>query len=250
MLALGTAAGVALADGRVTVTDATGAYNGTDGSGGAFTVTYNASFHANQANAGYNGRYGDNRRLGDGRDSSTSFLTFCIEENEHLTFGNDYYTQIEKSAVNGGIGGPNPDFISARTALLYLEFRAMISDENSGTVVPGGRFNGSLGPSLSTAETTAIQHAIWASENERSYAGLSTLAQSLYDWADANNNGALNGVRVLRLWNSHSLVSGAYSGNRQDLLTIVPLPPAAWAGIGSLAGVMAFGYVRRRKQLS
>jgi hypothetical protein len=40
-------------------------------------------------------------------------------------------------------------------------------------------------------------------------------------------------------------------GNQgQDMLVIVPLPPAAWAGIGSLAGVMVVGLVRRRRQLS
>src|SRR5690606_29717058 len=39
MLVVGAGAASALADGRVTVTDATGDYNGSDGSGGAFTVT-------------------------------------------------------------------------------------------------------------------------------------------------------------------------------------------------------------------
>jgi hypothetical protein len=53
---------------------------------------------------------------------------------------------------------------------------------------------------------------------------------------------------VLRLWANYS--NGQFSGNRQDQLTLIPLPPAAWAGLGSLAGVMAIGYVRRRKQLS
>lgn len=30
-------------------------------------------------------------------------------------------------------------------------------------------------------------------------------------------------------------------------LSVVPLPPAAWAGLASLAGVAGFGYVRRRR---
>lgn len=33
-----------------------------------------------------------------------------------------------------------------------------------------------------------------------------------------------------------------------DLFVVVPLPPAGWAGLGTLAGVMAIGYVRRRRQ--
>jgi hypothetical protein len=33
----------------------------------------------------------------------------------------------------------------------------------------------------------------------------------------------------------------------QDLMVLVPLPPAAWAGLGSLAGVLGFTAIRRRK---
>jgi hypothetical protein len=32
-----------------------------------------------------------------------------------------------------------------------------------------------------------------------------------------------------------------------DLFVVVPLPPAGWAGLATLAGVMALGYVRRRR---
>lgn len=33
-------------------------------------------------------------------------------------------------------------------------------------------------------------------------------------------------------------------------LTVVPLPPAAWAGFSTMAGVIGIGYVRRRRQLA
>jgi len=32
-----------------------------------------------------------------------------------------------------------------------------------------------------------------------------------------------------------------------DPLTVIPLPPAAWAGLSTLAGVGLIGFVRRRK---
>ncbi len=32
-----------------------------------------------------------------------------------------------------------------------------------------------------------------------------------------------------------------------DLFVVVPLPPAGWAGLATLAGVMGLGYVRRRR---
>lgn len=242
MLVVGAGAVSALADGRVTVTDATGDYNGSDGSGGAFTVTRSTP----QANGDFNGIYGDNRRLGDGR-ADTSFLSFCLEVTEHLSFGSTYYTQIATSAANGGAGGGNPDPLSSTTALLYHEFRNMVSDASVGSVATGGRFNGLLGAVLTSAETTAIQQAIWYSENE--IGSISGDALAIYNWANTNNDGSLYNVRVLRLWTGWT-AQGGYSGNSQDLLTIVPLPPAAWAGIASLSGIGIFGIIRRRKQLA
>jgi hypothetical protein len=41
--------------------------------------------------------------------------------------------------------------------------------------------------------------------------------------------------------------SGGGFSDMDIFVDVVPLPPAAWAGLGTLAGVMAVGYVRRRK---
>lgn len=35
-----------------------------------------------------------------------------------------------------------------------------------------------------------------------------------------------------------------------DLFVVVPLPPAGWAGMATLAGVMGLGYIRRRRSLA
>jgi hypothetical protein len=51
-------------------------------------------------------------------------------------------------------------------------------------------------------------------------------------------------VRVLRLWTTFS--DGTYSGNSQDLLTIIPLPPAGWAGLGTLSAALGISVIRRR----
>ena len=73
--------------GEVTMTDASLPYlNGTDGTGGAFTVT---------TVSGYNGEHG-----GPG-GSANSFSWFCIERNEIITFGSNYYMQISAAAING-----------------------------------------------------------------------------------------------------------------------------------------------------
>jgi len=35
--------------------------------------------------------------------------------------------------------------------------------------------------------------------------------------------------------------------NQQDMLYVVPLPPAAFAGLGMLGGIAGFRTIRRRK---
>lgn len=236
-------AGSAFADGRATITDATGAYNGSDSSGGAFTVTRSAP----GANGDYNGSYGDNRRSGDGRVAD-SFLSFCLEIGDTLGFGATYYTEISTSAKRDGSvgsGNSNPDDLSAVTAKIYSEFRSFVSDASSSSVNPGTAFGGLLGSSLTEGETSDIQRAIWYSENE--IGSLSGTALSIYNWAVANNDGALHGVRVLRLWDHYNASTGAYSGSHQDLLTMIPLPPSAYAGMGTLVALAGVGYIRRRK---
>ena len=54
--------------------------------------------------------------------SGTGFETFCVEYNEHFTPGSTLYYGISQGAINGGISGGNPDFISKGTAWLYLQF--------------------------------------------------------------------------------------------------------------------------------
>lgn len=233
---------VALADGRIRMDDGYGMYDGTNGSGGAFKAT---------GLSGFNGLTGDNFTPGDGRSAGdNTFLTFCLEYSEHFSFSGEYYTQISTSASNGG-GDPNQgdpnrtDPLSATTARLYREFR------NGGTFGDTGSFADGYNTS---AETSAIQDAIWYSEGERSLSdigGTGSLAYQIWDWADTHNNGSLMNVRVLRLWtNRESDGHGGwiYSGHAQDQLTLVPLPPAALAGGLGLAtcGVVI---ARRRRSL-
>ena len=71
-------------------------------------------------------------------------------------------------------------------------------------------------------------------------------AQAIFNWAQANSTGALRGVRVLRLWDDFDPSLGYY-GNRQDVLTIIPLPPSAYAGLGTLGALMGLAHLRRRK---
>lgn len=225
-------------------------YNGTVSSGGAFVIS--------EKGAGFNGLYGDNRTTGDGTTTTggttanknlravvggveKSFLSFCIERNEYIANGGTYYTRISTHANAGGEGGqdgPQGDPLSSRTALLYSQFRQISADG----VVPIALFNGLITDGTwDSDDSSALQYAIWKSENES--VSVSGLAAQLYNWANGvNHQGSLYNVRVLQLWQNPD-----FTGHSQDQLTIIPLPPAAWAGLSTLAGVGFVGYIRRRK---
>jgi len=231
-------AGTALADGGVRINAGFAGYTGGIGiGGGAFTAT--------TLNSGYIGEFS-----GPG-SSLTSFQTFCLQLNENLAFGGNYTAAISTFTVLEGLSNYDPsgptaptstgsDDLSSTTALLYSTFRN------------GGNFGGSWDGLSTTDLTLALQLAIWFSEGELTngttffslYANYTsnTLALNLFAWASnpLHNLGSLWDVRVLQLFNSDR-------SNAQDILTIVPLPPAAYAGLGTLAGVIGMGYIRRRR---
>lgn len=216
------AAGTALGDGRVTMNYADAPYSGGSPGGG---------FKATKV-SGYLGS------LGGPGGSWNSFTTFCIEYDEHFSPGSTYYARISHEADGGGSGGPSPDDLSSRTAIMYQRFREGASI--GGYVVD------------TYAEVTELQNALWSSEEEleRPYAGLSAMAKAMYDWAEeatdndgisdvaAFSSGKLGKVRVMQLWND-----AAYTNNAQDMLTMIPLPTTA--GLASL-GLMGIVIPRRR----
>jgi hypothetical protein len=182
----------------------------------------NGAYHA-QATSGYIGEGG-----------GAGFDTFCVELNEYFSPPESMGVVLSMNAVNGGVGGGSPDPLSERTALMYRTFR------------DGGTFaTASYGNVVVTGDAfwqAKLQDAIWASEDEVTLSSLSQQARELYDWAQ---NNAVAG----NFYNVAVMNTTRPSGERgQDFLTIVPLPTAAWAGLGSLAMVLGTGYIRRRSQ--
>jgi hypothetical protein len=243
MILLAGAVNVSFA-GRIRMTDGLGGLNGYDASGGAFT--------ANEINPA-------NGLMGGVGGSATSFATFCIERNEHISFGSSYWTKIDNGAVNGGFSGqttPNFDPISSATALLYQTFRA--SSSIAGL------------PVITTVNTTAnrklassLQYAIWRLEGELNSAynnpdgsnsGVNKDsvvlqdADKMYNWAVSNANGSLYGVRVLQLYTGFNATTETYSGNSQDQLTLVVPTPTAALGGATLAGMVVYVSRSRRRQ--
>jgi hypothetical protein len=122
---------------------------------------------------------------------STSFLTYCIEYNEHFAPGGTYNYVLNNGAVNGGVSGqtaPNYDGVSNGTAYLYSQFAQ-------------GLLGGVAGFAYNTSSTGYgyLQNAIWNLEGEI------TTENNLAKWVktnianwNADSNGSY-GVQALNL---------------------------------------------------
>ena len=89
------------------------------------------------------------------------FITFCIEFNEHFSYGGTYDFTLSDNAVNGGVAGGNPDPVSDATKWLYYQ------------VVSGGytsTYTAATSLGLSNNVGADFQYAIWYLEQERTEA--------------------------------------------------------------------------------
>ncbi len=173
----------------------------------------------------------------------STYMSFCLEQSETISIaGNQgYKVQINTAAVNGGIGGGNPDPLSLATAWLYSKFRSAGSTgldalfiANSGSVAAG---------------RTALQQAIWYLEQEQNtgnnylvsaaVAALTSYGVTAGNVRTINANGAF-GVRVLNLFSADG------RERRQDQLALVPEPSTYVAGALLLIPVLA--QIRRWKR--
>lgn len=170
-----------------------------------------------------------------------NFQSFCIELNESLSPGTTYTFDINTAAINGGVGGGNPDPLDARTAALYEAFwsgtLANYDFDNDG--------DGGLAASMDRRNSgAALQAAIWELEQERSIEG-TTSDQATRDLANyyvdvLSSQLAAQGlgtrVRVLNMYRADN------SAASQDVLVLIPLPQAGALAAMGLAGLA----VRRR----
>ena len=171
--------------------------------------------------------------------SGNVFQTFCLERNEVLSPGT-YNWSLGSAAHNGGVGGAtnNSDPISAATALLFSKFW-------SGTLVnyAGHSYNYTAG-SGRVASAAELQDAIWFLEDELTSSQMDHNSTA-WAWAqqalsDAGTSTSIGNVRVLTLTDTDG-------GRHQDVLVLIPLPPAAMLGLGLLCAIGVAGVIRRRR---
>jgi len=184
----------------------------------------------------------------------TTFQTFCLERNEGVDANGTLVNwTIDDAAVKGGFagqdtvrGGLPADTLDVRTAYLYQQFW-------NATLVG---YQYTIGaPRIQSA--AALQLAIWKIEQELVPTGGSNatdltalyngnaLAQAFFLDASLHAGPTIGAVRVLNM----TVLDGA--GNviqRQSMLIVIPLPRAAWLGLGMIGAFGAFTLIRRRRR--
>lgn len=159
------------------------------------------------------------------------FISFCIEGNESVHFGNTYDAILNTAAVNGGFGGGNPDSLSNSTAWLYNYYLDSVVGNSNNTIAKD------------------YQLAIWYLEGEISNLNhLSANAQSLVNIALEHEGWNNTTIKVLNLYaeGTYGTCNPVYSQDCMVRVSTVPVPGAVLiAGFGTVL----LGWIRRRKML-
>jgi hypothetical protein len=163
-----------------------------------------------------------------------NFQTFCLENDEYLSGGNVYDAALNTAAVAGGSGGPSPDPVSKGTADLFWRFA---TNNWAGTGVSYA-YGGTV--AQRQADAGLLQDAIWYLEQEISSISNNkyyTYVSGIYGATVGDPNAGLFPVAALNL--SQLDASGKQILN-QDVLTVVPIPPAVFllgSGFLGLVGI-------------
>jgi len=169
--------------------------------------------------------------------TGSTFLTFCVENNEYISLGQEYWVTIQDYATKGGSGGgsgsPSTDPLSPVTAALYEQYLGL--------------------GDMSTSTADKYQLAIWQQEAEAQWVVDSSQSDG-GDWYKGDGVTPLNNayqsitpaiissiissvgsptdiglVKVMTLWEDQDRTI-----YKQDLL-VVPVPAAVLLGILGLS---------------
>ena len=171
--------------------------------------------------------------------NTPNFQTFCVETNEYIWPNTLYSATLSNAAIKGGVGGPRPDPVSKGTADLYYQFAT-----NTWT---GGLSYKYGDAALRLIDAANLQQTIWWLEEEgldpgagNQYRNYVLTTYTTEAGARADNAGLFS-VMAVNVWELDQ--AGNLNYIKQDMLTVVPIPAAAWL-LGS--GLIGLVVIRRR----
>jgi hypothetical protein len=155
-------------------------------------------------------------------DNNGTFMTFCMEYNEHLAVGFPYTYKLNDRAIAGGanhdLTTPGADILSQGSAYLYEMFA-----RNTLPGYPG------LNHSLNAGQ---LQLALWALEDEQTFAQaggmgnpfLALAVTHFGSFALAQDNYAGPAVKVVNIYDDGDKEKKG-TENRQDVIIYIPQVP-------------------------
>lgn len=234
------AALLAATSGAALAADFNAAYNNVFNGQGGITVTTNAgtASHSGGHIQFVYGAGGSPAGMAAGQfvgPAGSTFNTFCVEIGQGVTTAQKGWDIVDlASAPNPTTGGANPNNPNSYGPSIATAIKKVVA-----AAIGLDWIHEDLSlENATTAELAAIQGEIWAAVyGNASYAGgaLSTAATTLANTVTAGTYGS--SVKGLR-----AMVNGQF----QDQLYVVPLPPAAFAGLATLVGIAGVGRLRRR----
>ncbi len=169
---------------------------------------------------------------GGGQFASGSFATFCIQVGQNAAAGTYKIFDLADAPLPGDAYG------AAIAHRIGIAVRAGI---DAGWIASDLSLLTSGNTTTDQRRMATIQAAIWEAiydtgSFDRTGGNVVTNATlgGFWDLLDFNNNGVVAGLRAI------------VHPNGQDQLYIVPLPPAAFAGLATLVGVAGVARLRRR----